>query len=170
MNTRSYPNRGGLPLNLAPFLLGGLLTAAVVDGAVPALAQAGWEALVAWMVLAVPVVFIPVIAVGIWLLKREEKPASWRQRLWLTRPTGRDWLWFAVAAVAMLAWSWGMFRLVAALGLPPNPPFSRHVLPLTPARWWLVAVWAVYFPFNILGEEFIWRMVLLPRMEAQLGL
>ena len=30
-------------------------------------------------------------------------------------------------------------------------------------------VWLVYWPFNILGEELVWRGVILPRMEARLG-
>ena len=31
----------------------------------------------------------------------------------------------------------------------------------------MFALWAVYWPFNILGEEFVWRGVILPRMEAR---
>jgi membrane protease YdiL (CAAX protease family) len=55
------------------------------------------------------------------------------------------------------------------LGLNPNPPFARDVRALTADRVWMVGVWALYWPCNILGEEFIWRGVLLPRMEAWIG-
>jgi membrane protease YdiL (CAAX protease family) len=40
---------------------------------------------------------------------------------------------------------------------------------LTWDRWWIAGLWLVYWPINILGEELIWRGVLLPRMEARIG-
>ena len=40
---------------------------------------------------------------------------------------------------------------------------------MTGDRLWMLGVWAVYWPLNILGEEFAWRAVILPRMEAQFG-
>ena len=59
------------------------------------------------------------------------------------------------------------FLVSAGLGLDPNPPFARDVQ--VAGRPWLFALWAVYWPFNILGEELVWRGVSLPRMEARLG-
>jgi membrane protease YdiL (CAAX protease family) len=62
-----------------------------------------------------------------------------------------------------------MFRACLALGLEPNPPFARGVEPLVGPRLWMLALWALYWPVNILGEEFVWRAVSLPRMQARLG-
>lgn len=62
-----------------------------------------------------------------------------------------------------------MFRLCSELGLDPNPPFARDVQPLLGERLWMLALWAVYWPVNILGEEFVWRGISLPRMQARLG-
>lgn len=35
--------------------------------------------------------------------------------------------------------------------------------------FWLLLVWAPYWILNILGEEFIWRGVMLPRQEIAFG-
>ena len=33
----------------------------------------------------------------------------------------------------------------------------------------MFGVWLIYWPFNILGEELVWRGVILPRMEPIIG-
>lgn len=43
------------------------------------------------------------------------------------------------------------------------------MVPLGPGDGWMVAVWAVYWPINLLAEELVWRGVVLPRMEARVG-
>ena len=62
-----------------------------------------------------------------------------------------------------------LFSLAAWLGLDVASPFTRNVQPLTADRWWLLAIWLVFWPVNILGEEFLWRAVLLPRMVTACG-
>jgi membrane protease YdiL (CAAX protease family) len=49
-----------------------------------------------------------------------------------------------------------------------HPPFM-HFEPLAPGRYWILAAWLPFWLLNILGEEFLWRGVLLPRQEAALG-
>jgi len=161
------------PRSLAPdvalFLGGGILVWGVVHAGVPALAREGVEPMVAWMLLTLPFVFFPILCGGLWLLRVEGGDAGWRERLWLRRPTARDWASGLVALVAMGLASGAMFSLCAAVGLDPNPPFARHVEPLGVGRLWIVGLWAVYWPVNILGEELVWRGILLPRMAARLG-
>jgi membrane protease YdiL (CAAX protease family) len=41
--------------------------------------------------------------------------------------------------------------------------------PLTAGRYWLLLVWFPYWILNILGEEFLWRGVMLPRQEIAFG-
>ncbi len=41
--------------------------------------------------------------------------------------------------------------------------------PFTGDRLWMLGLWAVYWPINILGEELVWRGIVLPRMEVVLG-
>lgn len=153
----------------AIFLAGSLLTFAVVYGGVPALSAIGIEPMVAWMLLAIPCIFAPIIAAGLAVLHSEPRPASWVVRLRLQRPTGRDLGWGLLALLTLVLGSGLMFALCAALGLESSPPFSRNLQPLTGDRLWVLGLWAVYWPINILGEELVWRGVLLPRMEARYG-
>jgi membrane protease YdiL (CAAX protease family) len=170
--TSGAPQRGAVP-SLAPdaalFLGGGALVWGVVHRGVPALVRAGVEPLPAWMLLSLPFVFAPILAGGIWLLRSEPRRAGWRERLRLRRPSARDLGAGLVALAAMAAASGALFALCGALRLDPSPPFARNLVPLAGGRLWILALWAVYWPVNILGEELVWRGIVLPRMEARLG-
>jgi membrane protease YdiL (CAAX protease family) len=160
--------------SLAPdcalFLAGGALVALAVYAAVPALiAATGVPPLVAWILVSPPLVFAPVVAGGFAILRSEGRRAAWRERLWLQRPSRADWREGAWGVLAVCAGSAALFPVCQLLGLSPNPPFARGAAPLGELRPWMVAVWAVYWPFNILGEELVWRGVILPRMQARLG-
>lgn len=50
----------------------------------------------------------------------------------------------------------------------PVPAFM-HLEPLTSGRYWLLFIWLPYWILNILGEEFLWRGVMLPRQEIAFG-
>ena len=41
--------------------------------------------------------------------------------------------------------------------------------PLGPGRYWILGAWLPFFVLNIVGEEFVWRGVVLPRQEAAFG-
>ena len=153
----------------ALFLAGAALQFAVVYRGVPALVAAGAEPIVAWMLLSAPCIFAPVIAGGLLLLRREPPPRSRAARLRLRRPSAADWRWGALGLLGLALGSGALFALCAALGLDPTPPFSRGVRPLSADRLWLIGLWALYWPINILGENLVWRGVVLPRMEAVVG-
>ena len=46
---------------------------------------------------------------------------------------------------------------------------TREPDPLTPGRYWLLAAWVPCWVLNIMGEEILWRGVMVPRQEAALG-
>jgi membrane protease YdiL (CAAX protease family) len=121
------------------------------------------------MLLSIPLVFVPIISFGFLLLRSEGARPHWRERLRLHRPTGADWAWGLLGLVCIGAGSAMMMTLSLELGLDPNPPFSRDLPPLVGRRLWILGLWSVYWPINILGEEFVWRGVLLPRMETRFG-
>ena len=50
----------------------------------------------------------------------------------------------------------------------PSPSFMSFK-PLTKGRYWLLLIWLPYWILNILGEEFLWRGVMLPRQEIVFG-
>lgn len=150
------------------FAIGGSLVFGVTHWGVPRLADAGLDPFAAWMLLSVPFVFVPITLLG-WRLLRSEGPSpSWVERLRLRRLTRQDWLWAALGSIAILVGSALLSRVCEALGLPIDP-FARAPRAWAPDRAWMFVLWAIYWPFNILGEEFVWRGVILPRMEARSG-
>jgi membrane protease YdiL (CAAX protease family) len=151
------------------FLGGGCLVAAIVCWGVPALSARGVDPLAAWMLLSLPLLFAPLLACGALILRSEGRPRSWSERLRLRMPTAADWGWGMLALLAVAGGSGAMFRLCLELGLDPNPPFARDLQPLRGERLWMLALWALYWPVNILGEELVWRGISLPRMQARLG-
>jgi membrane protease YdiL (CAAX protease family) len=146
------------------FALGSACLIAVVRLGVPLLSRSvEIDPFAAWMLLSIPFVFAPPIALSVALLKSEANPVG--NRLRFSAPPPRAWAWAALAAVVIAAGSATFAALATRLGLSVDP-FGRE-----PRPWpvWMFAVWAVYWPINIFGEELAWRAVLLPRMELTLG-
>lgn len=166
---RRVPGNGLAP-DLGTVLLGVLLQFLVVDIAVPRASSAwGVDTMAAWMTLSVPMIFLPIIACGLLILRGEASAPDWRERLWLRAPTREDWRYGVLGLGILAVTSGAAFAACRALGLNSHPPFARGLEPLTMARSWMVALWLVYWPINVLGENLVWRGVMLPRMEQLLG-
>ena len=141
---------------------------------IPALVSAtGAEPVVAWFVAASVCVFAPLLFLGAWLLHREgslAKPGLWGGRLRF-RPTGaHHWLWSLGGLAAVSLSSAGIVTLLGRLpGELSLHPWFMAVEPLTPGRYWILAVWLPFWGLNILAEEVVWRGVVLPRQEMAFG-
>lgn len=139
------------------------------------LATAGlvWQGLVAFVVL-----------------RREVRPFTWaalRRRLWLHRPTsprtGRGTWWLLAltlpVALVMLAYDDleplrplqdAFVRLLPGIDQPAYTDLASLAEPRVVGQWWLLAVLAVLLLFNyLLGEELIFRGILLPKMRGVFG-
>lgn len=127
--------------------------------------------------------------VSLVIIYRELGTLRWsaiRQRTWLQTPrdprTGQPsprlywWvvppllfnavfgIWLAGYLDAPMAW------LLPALQPGPHQDISQLVSPEFRGQWWLVGVVLVSNLFNyFLGEEFLWRGVLLPKMRGVFG-
>lgn len=133
-------------------------------------------------------------ALSLIVVRREEGDLRWatvRRRLRLTAPrdvaTGeprrRLWLWvvpFLAAVVAVelalnapleRAWLAVFPFLAAPAGYSGGALFqSPTILARLEGAWWFLALFLIQAAFNtILGEEFLFRGVLLPRMEGAFG-
>lgn len=126
----SPARRWDLLLEVAPFLVGSALVANVIHLGVPALVARGLPALGAWMLLAVPFVFLPLALYGV-LLLRAEPPARLVERLRLQAPGRRDWLVGAAAVLALVVLSGLLALLARALGWPVHPSTVPPPAPLT---------------------------------------
>jgi membrane protease YdiL (CAAX protease family) len=85
------------------------------------------------------------------------------------RLRGRDWTWVIGTFVALALASFLVAKaLMPRIGLDATPFFFRN-MPLAAGDRWILAVWPVFFFFNIFGEEFFWRGYLQPRQELLSG-
>ena len=62
-----------------------------------------------------------------------------------------------------------MKLLEMGLGEMDHSPSFMSFEPLTRGRYWLLGVWFPYWILNIMGEEILWRGVMLPRQEVAFG-
>ncbi len=128
------------------------------------------------------------------LVRQEEGDLRWatiKRRLWLNTPrdpkTGetrrRLWLWVIPFLIGIVVWELALTSSVDALWVsifpflaePPGYSFaaildSQEIVERLAGAWWFLALFIVFAIFNtILGEEFLFRGVLLPRMEGVFG-
>jgi membrane protease YdiL (CAAX protease family) len=167
-------NAFGLAASFAVFAPAALLLLLATHLLIPFLsAQTGMETVFFWFLVAGLGVFLPLLLAARLILKREGcrfDRNTWRERLRFRALTRRDLAWtlggFAVIGLASLLVLRGLEALVG--NFDHSPPFMSFP-PLTPGRYWLLAVWLPYWILNIMGEEILWRGVMLPRQEKRFG-
>ncbi len=132
----------------------------------------GIEIIVSWFLCAGLGVFLPLL-IAAWLLLEWEgpiHPVMWKERLRFRRMNAGDWLWTigGIAAIGVL--SMVIMKLIEAGtgAVNTQPPFMRFD-PLGPGRYWILLAWLPFWLLNIMGEEILWRGVMLPRMEEGIG-
>jgi membrane protease YdiL (CAAX protease family) len=148
-----------------------LLTTRVVLPALRRVMQT--EAVLLWFGAASARLFGPLVLIGAWLLHRESRvmrSQAWSERLRLRAMATQDWVWTLGGLVAVGLLSVGLVAVLRTLRSDAGlQPAFIAVEPLAPGRYWILAVWLPFFLLNVLGEEFPWRGVVLPRQEVALG-
>lgn len=174
MKNRNSLRKLGLSASFAIFLAAALLMFLMTKYLIPYLSEiTGQETILFWFIVGGLGIFTPLIICGIIILKIEGQklsPATWRDRLRFRKITRNDLIWSlgGLLAVAILS---GMVMVVLTklIGeFDHSPPFMSFE-PLSKGRYWLLLVWAPYWVLNIMGEEFLWRGVMLPRQELAFG-
>ncbi len=142
-------------------------------------------------------IYLPLVTLGlVWqgvvsfiILRREVVPFTWenlKKRLWINHPihpkTGvpskKLYLWAVLGAVALLVWDQigllgGLDELwVKALPAITQPEYTvlERLPEVALGQWWLLALLLPFTLFNyVLGEELLFRGVLLPKMKGVFG-
>lgn len=169
MTTGSSPRARDISPDVTVFLIGMVIQFPVVYVLVPWLSASGLPRLASWMILSPFLIFSPIAAAGYLIVRREEAKQGLWDRLRLRSLTPRDWKWTLAGLLAMGLGSGAMFGLTAAVGLDSNPPFARNAEPWSGGLLWMFALWAAYWPINILVENIVWRGIILPRFEERVG-
>jgi membrane protease YdiL (CAAX protease family) len=133
----------------------------------------GIETVIWWFVVAGLGMFIPLVIIAILILRNEKIPFSLdslKQRLRFRKLNSTDWFWTIGGILAIGIFSLVIMESIEYISGPIDhqPPFMKFE-PLDAGRYWILAVWFPYWIFNIMGEEILWRGVVLPRQEIPFG-
>ena len=130
----------------------------------------GQETILFWFIVAGLGIFTPLIILGFLILKSEGyniSKSTWIERLRFRTITKSDLVWSLAGLVLVSLFSMTIMNgLELMIGKFDHSPAFMSFQPLTKGRYWLLLVWIPYWILNILGEEFLWRGVMLPRQEV----
>lgn len=164
----------GVAGSFAIYFSAALLLFLLTKYAIPFMSSVtGQETVLFWFIIAGLGVFLPLIITGYFILKSEGcllSKETLRDRLRFKKVTKSDLWWSFGGLLLVLLISGALMKLmVLLLGEFDHTPAFMAFEPLSTGRYWLLAVWLPYWILNILGEEFLWRGVMLPRQEVAFG-
>ena len=117
---------------------------------------------------------MPLLIISAVILQKEDwllKKGWWSDRLRFKRMNTGDWGWGMGGFLVTIISAYLIITLLEALGVKAShQPSFMTFEQLTSGRYWLLAVWFPFWIFNIMGEEVLWRGVILPRQESSLGM
>ena len=135
--------------------------------------KTGLEPILFWFVIGALGIFLPLILLAMAILKSERyklNSRTWYKRMRFVRMTGPDWMWsifgILITGIGMVAVMGIITLFVDKLDYTPS---FMEFEPLSAGRYWVLAVWFVFWIFNIMGEEILWRGVMQPRQELIFG-
>ncbi len=130
------------------------------------------EPVIYWFLVAGLGMFLPLFFIALYLLRLEGfslNRSVWTQRLRFRKMSRKDWTWSIAAVIIIGAVSYPvMYVIELYTQFDRQPPFMS-LEPLTPDRYWILLVWLPYWILNIMGEEVLWRGVILPGQEKALS-
>ena len=135
--------------------------------------QTGIEPIVFWLLVAGLGLFFPMLVLSYFIIKSEglkigEK--TWRNRLRFRKMNKVDWFWSIGSIVIIGILSLTIIKVLEIFigNVESQPPFM-HFEPLTSGRYYILLLWFPYWLLNIMGEEILWRGVILPQQELVFG-
>jgi membrane protease YdiL (CAAX protease family) len=174
MKTPAPLKKLGLFASFSIYIPAAILMFVMTTYLIPYLSKTtGQETILFWFIVAGLGIFIPLIVTGILILKSEGYKLNLntiKERLRFRKLKKADILWAIGGLIAVGVLSAVIMKVMELIlgEFDHTPPFMAFE-PLNAGRYWLLLVWAPYWILNILGEEFLWRGVMLPRQEVAFG-
>jgi membrane protease YdiL (CAAX protease family) len=164
----------GLIYSFAIYIPAAILMYVLTKYLIPYLSQAtGQETILFWFIVAGLGIFTPLIVTGLLIVKSEGykfSKSTWSERLRFRKITKNDLLWSLIGLILVGLLSGLIMKgLELVIGKFDHSPAFMSFEPMSKGRYWLLLVWFPYWILNILGEEFLWRGVMLPRQEVVFG-
>jgi len=128
------------------------------------------ESVIFWFIIAGLGMFLPMLVVAYLILRGEGVRLgsnTWIDRLRFKKMDKTDWQW-TIGSIFLIGFlSFMIMKILEVFfgSLDHQPPFMFFE-PLTPGRYWILLIWLPYWILNIMGEEVLWRGVILPRQEV----
>jgi len=131
--------------------------------------QTGFEPIIFWLIVAGLGIFLPMLVLAYLILRIEGLKIdknTWQNRLRFKKMNKADWFWSLGSIIMIGILSSAIMKLLEVFigQVESQPPFMVFE-PLTPDRYWILLIWLPYWLLNIMGEEILWRGVILPRQE-----
>lgn len=164
----------GLVGSFAIYIVAALLMYIMTTSLIPWLSKTtGQETILFWFIVGGLGIFTPLLITAYFILRSEGYKvncATWKERLRFRKVTWNDLLWTAGGFIVVGIVSMAVMELLKLVigEFDHSPPFMSFE-PLNEGRYWLLLVWAPYWILNIMGEEILWRGVMLPRQELAFG-
>jgi membrane protease YdiL (CAAX protease family) len=174
MNTGTEVKKLGFFGSFAIYIPAAILMYCLTKYLVPYLSKVtGQEIIFFWFVVAGLGIFTPLIITGILILRAEGfkiSKSTWINRLRFRRISKKDIIWSIAGLISVGIISGIIIKVMEfMLGEFEHSPDFMSFEPLSKGRYWLLLIWFPYWILNILGEEFLWRGVMLPRQEIAFG-
>ena len=136
-------------------------------------ANTNLETVLWWFLVSAFGMFIPLLIISIVIIRKEGwlfNSGMWKDRLRFRKMKGGDWVWSIGGMMAIGILSYIIMFVIEKISgfVDHQPPFMQFE-PLESGRYWILLVWFPYWLFNIMGEEILWRGVILPRQEVSFG-
>jgi membrane protease YdiL (CAAX protease family) len=175
METKTELKKLGFASSFGIYIPAAMLIYFLTTYLIPYLAKiTNQEAVLLWFIVGGLGVFIPLVITGVIILKLEGYKLSsktWKERLRFRKVTSRDIIWSISALIVI-----GILSTLIMEGLKlligdfdHSPPFMSFQPLSVTGKYLLLLIWLPYWILNILGEEFLWRGVMLPRQELAFG-
>ncbi|TVR75243.1 MAG: CPBP family intramembrane metalloprotease [Marinilabiliales bacterium] len=172
------PKKIGVVYSILLFLIPGIIFWVHLNHTIPLLTMVfGLSAYAAWLISGTFLLFMPLFILTLLLMKSDGYSLDRKtvlERLRIKRITKNDWLWIitgflvAVVLIGLIV----SFLVIMPLGI--DIADLKNISPIEPERLagrerFFLLLLPLFFFFNYVGEEILWRGYILPRQEVALG-